>query len=45
MYISYNSKLSEEDKLIIDKSVFETQEEVCIFVRNIQSNVKDKPKN
>jgi hypothetical protein len=44
LYISYSSKLSEDDKLIIDKSVFENQEEVCIFVRNIPSNVKDKTK-
>ena len=44
LYISYSSGLSEEDKLIIDKSVFENREAVCIFVRNIPSNVKDKTK-
>jgi hypothetical protein len=44
LYISYSSGLSEEDELIIDKLVFENREAVCIFVRNIPSNVKDKTK-
>ncbi len=34
----------EEDNFIIDKSVFENREAVCIFIRNIPSNIKDKTK-
>ena len=44
IYISYSSGLSEKDKLIIDKLVFANREAVCVFVRNISSNVKDKTK-
>lgn len=40
LYISYSRGLSEEDRLIIDKSVFENREVVRRFV--IPSNVKDK---
>ena len=44
LYISYSSGLSEEDKLILDKSAFENREAVCIFVRDIKSNVNHKTK-
>ena len=44
LYISYSRGLSEEDRLIIDKSVFENREAVCRFVINIPYNVKDKSK-
>jgi hypothetical protein len=44
LYISYSSGLSEEDKLIINKSVFENREAICIGVRYIRCNVKDKTK-
>lgn len=39
---SYRSRLSEEDKLIRNKSVFENRKVVCILIRNIQSNLKYK---
>jgi hypothetical protein len=42
LYISYSSGLNEEDKLIINKSVFENREAVCIVVRDICCNVKGK---
>jgi hypothetical protein len=44
LYISYNSVLNEKDKLIIDKSVFDNREAVCIVLRDIRCNVKDKTK-
>ena len=44
LYISYSSGLNEEDKLIINKSVFENREAVCIVIRDIRCNVKDKTK-
>jgi hypothetical protein len=44
LYISYSSELNEEDKLIINKSVFENREAVCIVVRDIRCNVRDKTK-
>jgi hypothetical protein len=44
LYISYSSRLNEKDKLIINKSVFENRETVCIVVRDIRCNVKDKTK-
>jgi hypothetical protein len=44
LYISYSSGLNEEDKLIINKSVFENRETVCSVIRDICCNVKDKTK-
>ena len=44
LYISYSRGLSEEDKLIIDKSVFENREAVYLLVRNLPSNSKRKAK-
>lgn len=44
MYISYSSGLSEDDKLIIDRQVSRNREKVCIVVKTLASNAKDKTK-
>lgn len=44
LYISYSSGLSEDDKLIIDRQVSRNREEVCIVVKTLASNAKDKIK-
>ena len=44
LYISYSSGLSEDDKLIIDRQVSRNREKVCIVVKNLTSNAKDKTK-
>ena len=42
MYISYSSGLSEDDKLIIDRQVSRNQERVCMVVKTLASNAKNK---
>lgn len=44
LYISYSSGLSEDDKLIIDRQVSRNREKVCIVVKTLASNAKDKTK-
>ncbi len=44
LYISYSSGLSEDDKLIIDRQVSRNRETVCIVVKTLASNAKDKTK-
>lgn len=44
LYISYSSGLSEDDKLIIDRQVCRNREKVCIVVKTLASNAKDKTK-
>ena len=44
MYISYSSRLSEDNKLIIDKKVSRNRKKVCIVVKTLASNAKDKIK-
>ena len=44
MYISYSSGLSEDNKLIIDRQVSRNREKVCIVVKTLASNAKDKTK-
>jgi len=44
LYISYSSRLIENDKLIIDRQVSRNREKVCIVVKTLTSNAKDKTK-
>jgi hypothetical protein len=44
LYISYSSGLSEDDKFIIDRQVSRNREKVCIVVKTLPSNAKDKTK-
>ena len=44
MCILYSSRLSEDDKLIIDRQVSRNRETVCIVVKTLASNAKDKTK-
>lgn len=44
VYISYSSRLSEDDKLIIDKQVSRNREKVCLVVKILASSAKDKTK-
>jgi hypothetical protein len=44
LYISYSLRLSEDDKLIIDRQVSRNRETVCIVVKTLASNAKIKLK-
>ena len=44
LYISYSVGLNKEDKLIIDRQVSRNRETVCIAVKTLASNAKDKTK-
>jgi hypothetical protein len=44
LYISYSLRLSEDDKLIIDRQVSRNRETVCIVVKTLASNAKNKTK-
>jgi hypothetical protein len=42
LYYSISSDLTEDEIIEIEKQVSKTRETVCIFVRNLASNAKDK---
>ena len=44
LYISYRSRLSENNKLIIDKQVSTNREKICIVVKTLASDAKNKTK-
>ena len=44
LYYSVSSGLTEDEIIEIDKQVDNNREAVCIFVRDIRFNVKDKTK-
>ena len=42
LYLSYSSRLTDEEKFIVDESVFENRKQFCIFVKNIHYSINGK---